>query len=238
VQNCAGPPRAESLTCCSSSHLLLWFESNGPHRHRRVTLLPSQLAADRKPLRSALRARRRGVTPAERNESAQRVAHNVDSWLHLRASWRIAVYAALPEELDAAPLIRLAQSRGCEIYLPRIERRTVGRRMQFVRIDGRHRTNRLGIAEPEGSQIISPRWLDAVFLPLVGFDACGVRLGTGGGYYDRAFAFRRWRQVWHTPLLIGLAYDFQQVDALSKAAHDVLLDAVVTDKGVVRCVTG
>jgi len=37
-QNCASPPRAESLTCCSSSHLLLWSESNGSHRHRRVTL--------------------------------------------------------------------------------------------------------------------------------------------------------------------------------------------------------
>ena len=38
-QHCASPPRAESLTCRSSSHLLLWFESNGSHRHRRVTLL-------------------------------------------------------------------------------------------------------------------------------------------------------------------------------------------------------
>ena len=37
-QHCASPPRAESLTCRSSSHLLLWFESNGSHRHRRVTL--------------------------------------------------------------------------------------------------------------------------------------------------------------------------------------------------------
>jgi hypothetical protein len=37
-QHCASPPRAESLTCRSSSHLLLWFESNGSHRHLRVTL--------------------------------------------------------------------------------------------------------------------------------------------------------------------------------------------------------
>ena len=37
-QHCASPPRAESLTCRSSSHLLLWFESNGSHRHMRVTL--------------------------------------------------------------------------------------------------------------------------------------------------------------------------------------------------------
>ena len=175
---------------------------------------------------------------AERASIARLVAHNVDRWLHLRPGWRIALYAALPEELDTTPLIELAQARGCRLYLPRIDRHTLGRKMQFVAINDRQRSNRLGITEPEGSQLIGARWLDVVFLPLVGFDARGVRLGTGGGYYDRAFAFRRWRQAWHTPQLVGLAYSFQQVEAIKPAAHDVLLDAVVTEKGVTRCATG
>jgi 5-formyltetrahydrofolate cyclo-ligase len=77
-----------------------------------------------------------------------------------------------------------------------------------------------------------------VFLPLVGFDRHGLRLGTGGGYYDRAFAFRRWRSAWHAPRLVGLAYAFQQVERITPASHDVLLDAVVTDEGIIRCATG
>lgn len=192
----------------------------------------------RKSLRSSLRTQRRAVSPAERKTSSRLVARNVDSWLRLRPSWRIAVYAALPEELDANPLIEIARERGCRIYLPRIDRHTLGRKMRFVEMTGRHRSNRLGISEPEGMESISARWLDVVFLPIVGFNSRGVRLGTGGGYYDRAFAFRRWRKVWHTPQLIGLAYAFQQVEAITAAAHDVLLDAVVTEKGVVRCATG
>jgi 5-formyltetrahydrofolate cyclo-ligase len=196
------------------------------------------LTGERKSLRAALRAKRRAVSPAQRQASAQLIAHHVDSWLHLRPSWRIAVYAALPQELDATPLIELARARGCRVYLPRIDRHSLGRRMQFVETSDRHRSNRLGIAEPEGMRIIGARWLDVVFLPLVGFDARGVRLGTGGGYYDRAFAFRRWREVWHTPQLVGLAYAFQQVEAITQAAHDVLMDAVVTEKGVIRCATG
>jgi 5-formyltetrahydrofolate cyclo-ligase len=196
------------------------------------------LSASRKLLRKALRAKRRALSPAQRSECAERIAHIVDCWLHLRPSWRIALYAALPEELDSTPLIELARARGCRIYLPRIDRHSLGRKMQFVEMSTRQRSNRLGISEPEGSRIIGARWLDVVFLPLVGFDARGVRLGTGGGYYDRAFAFRRWRSVWHTPQLIGLGYSFQQVDQIIPAAHDVLLDAVVTEKGVVRCVTG
>jgi 5-formyltetrahydrofolate cyclo-ligase len=189
-------------------------------------------------MRRALRAKRRAVPPSERDASARLIAHHADCWLRLRPSWRIALYAALPEELDSTPLIDLARARGCRLYLPRIDRHSLGRKMQFVAMDGRHRSNRLGIAEPEGSQVIGARWLDVVFLPLVGFDSRGVRLGMGGGYYDRAFAFRRWRKVWHTPLLVGLAYSFQQLEAIIPAAHDVLLDAVITEKGVIRCSTG
>ena len=196
------------------------------------------LTSGRKSIRRALRLRRRAVTKAERDASARLIAHHADCWLRLRPSWRIALYAALPEELDSTPLIELARTRGCRLYLPRIDRHSLGRKMQFVAMDGRHRSNRLGIAEPEGSQIIGARWLDVVFLPLVGFDSRGVRLGTGGGYYDRAFAFRRWRKVWHTPLLVGLAYSFQQLEVIIPAAHDVLLDAVITEKGVIRCSTG
>ena len=196
------------------------------------------LAASRKRLRSALRAKRRAVTPKARKLLSEQLAHNVDCWLHLRPSWRIALYAALPEELDTTPLIELARQRGCRIYLPRIDRHSLGRKMQFVEMSTRQRSNRLGIFEPEGARIIGARWLDLVFLPLVGFDSRGVRLGTGGGFYDRAFAFRHWRAVWHTPQLIGLAYSFQQVEHITSAPHDVLMDAVVTEKGVIRCATG
>jgi 5-formyltetrahydrofolate cyclo-ligase len=203
-----------------------------------VTLLNSNLADARRPMRASLRAKRRAVPAADRIASAQLVTHNADCWLHLRPSWRIGLYASLPEELDTTPLIALALARGCRIYLPRIDRHSLGRKMRFVAMNDRHRSNRLGIAEPDGSEIIGARWLDVVFVPLLGFDARGVRLGMGGGFYDRAFAFRRWRNVWHTPRLIGLAYAFQQVEEIIPATHDVLLDAVVTEERVIRCITG
>ena len=100
------------------------------------------------------------------------------------------------------------------------------------------RRSRLGIDEPDNARSIGARWLDLVFLPLVGFDRSGVRLGSGGGFYDRAFAFRRWRQAWHAPRLVGLAYAFQQVAHIAAAAHDVRMDAVITEEGFIRCTTG
>jgi 5-formyltetrahydrofolate cyclo-ligase len=219
--------------------LLLWFESNGSHRHMRVALPDSHpLSATRRSLRASLNARRRQVSPQQRAHAAQLVARNVDRALPLQSHWRIAVYAALPWELDAAPLIALAASRGCRIFLPRIDRQRASSGMRFVRMANTWRHNRLGIAEPQGSETLGARWLDVVFLPLVGFDRCGVRLGAGGGFYDRAFAFRQLRRVWHAPRLVGLAYAFQELASIGAAAHDVSMDAVVTEQGLIQCTTG
>jgi len=204
----------------------------------RVALPHSTLNDARKSVRASLRARRRSVSDSERIRAAQLVALNTDRKLHLRAGWNVAVYAALAEELDTAPLIALAQSRGCRVYLPRIDCHRLGRGMRFIEMAGEPRINRMGIAEPQGTRMIGARWLDVVFLPLLGFDSRGVRLGTGGGYYDRAFAFRRWRTAWHAPRLVGLAYSFQQLERITPAAHDVLLDTVVTEEGVIQCAIG
>lgn len=194
--------------------------------------------ATRDQLRRLLRRQRRALPALTREQAAQRVARHTDAMLHLRQGWRIGLYASLREELDTAPLMELARRRGCRIYLPVISRAHGSRHMSFVEMSGTHRFNRLGIAEPQGASLPSVRSLDIVFVPLVGFDARGVRLGMGGGYYDRAFAFRRIRTVWHAPRLVGLAYAFQQLPAIERARHDVLLDLVVTEQGVIRCTTG
>jgi 5-formyltetrahydrofolate cyclo-ligase len=76
--------------------------------------------------------------------------------------------------------------------------------------------------------------LSVVFVPLLGFDLRGTRLGAGAGYYDRLFAYRRHRHSWQRPLLIGLAYSCQRVERIEPAGHDVPLDAVVTEEGVLR----
>ncbi len=214
---------------------MLWFESNGPHRHRRVALLDSSTADARGSLRASLRARRRAVAPAERARAARRVARHADHALGLRAGRRIAVYAAAAEELDTSCLIALALRRGCLVYLPRIDPRPRVRAMCFARLTERRSVNRFGISEPEGPRLASASLLDVVFLPLVGFDRHGTRLGMGAGYYDRALQFLRRRSVWRAPLLVGIGYASQEVDRIAPAAHDVPLDLVITERGVIRC---
>ena len=217
--------------------MLLWFESNGSHRHLRgASLNPPEPA--RSVRRAGLLRRRREVRPGERLRAAHLVAQNVERHLHLKAGWRIAIYASLPSELDSGPLIEFARARGCRVYLPRIDRSRASRRMRFIELAGGLRRNRLGIEEPAGDAALGARWLDMVFLPLVAFDRYGLRLGTGGGFYDRAFAYRHARLAWHSPPLIGVGYAFQQLERITPQPHDVRLDAVVTEEGIIRCTTG
>ena len=94
--------------------------------------------------------------------------------------------------------------------------------------------NRFGIPEPEvePASTLPPEAMSVVLVPLVGFDRAGNRLGMGGGYYDRAFAFRR---AGPGPLLVGVGYGWQALDApLEAMAWDVPLDAVVTEHGFRR----
>lgn len=203
-----------------------------------MTPSDSAFGAARARLRAQLRAQRRALTPAERARASVLVARNINRYLDLHAGARVGLYCALGDELDSEPLFALARRRGWRIYVPRIERARLSRKMRFVAAGGREQRNRLGILEPQVARAIGARWLDVVLVPLVGFDVHGMRLGMGGGFYDRAFAYRRWRRAWRGPRLVGIAYAFQQVAPILAAQHDVHLDAVVTEKGIVRCVTG
>ena len=91
-------------------------------------------------------------------------------------------------------------------------------------------TNRYGIPEPDVAAdcALEPRDMALVVLPLVGFDASGHRLGMGGGWYDRSFAFRHAQEP--PPLLVGAAFDVQCVPALVAQAWDVRLDAVCSER--------
>jgi 5-formyltetrahydrofolate cyclo-ligase len=86
--------------------------------------------------------------------------------------------------------------------------------------------------EPWSTKFFPARFLDTIFVPSVGLDPRGARLGHGAGFYDRALAFRRLRRHWRGPRLVGLAYSFQVVPHIPVSATDVFMDVLATDKGI------
>jgi 5-formyltetrahydrofolate cyclo-ligase len=142
----------------------------------------------------------------------------------------IACYLACQHEFDSQPLIKAIWQAKKHCYLPVL---TPKKSLQFVHYakGDALRTNPYSILEPANiSQSISPQQLDIVFTPLLAFDSLGHRLGVGGGYYDRALAFRG-RQSWLKPIIIGLAYAQQEARHLPFDTWDVSLDAVLTEQG-------
>jgi 5-formyltetrahydrofolate cyclo-ligase len=79
---------------------------------------------------------------------------------------------------------------------------------------------------------VDARFLDTIFVPAVALDRRGARLGHGIGFYDRTLSFRSVRQHWRGPRLVGLAYSFQVVSQVPVTATDILMDTIVTDRGI------
>ena len=78
--------------------------------------------------------------------------------------------------------------------------------------------------DPERSRIIPPEEIDVVLVPCVGFDEAGMRLGHGGGYYDRYLP----RCPRATKILV--AFEAQRLDTVCVGESDVAMDCVVTEK--------
>lgn len=194
---------------------------------------------DRRELRRELRRRRRALTPDQRRRASRELCRRLRCLPELQRARRVALYLPNDGEIDPRPLIDWFTARRAHVYLP-VLRPLVENRLWFVRYRAgtRMTRNRFGIAEPDtrfGAHRANrlPAWaLDTVLLPLVGFDDDGQRIGMGGGFYDRTFAFARRQRP--RPRLIGLAHDCQRVDSLPVEGWDVPLDAIVSDRRIVR----
>lgn len=198
-----------------------------------------QPSADVRAIRQRLRRLRASIPASERREAERAILRGLDRLHVFRPGRHVAVYLAMPGEVNLGNGVVRAARRGARLYAPRIaSRRRLA--MHFLPLDPRlgTATNWFGIAEPAAgvARRRIPLRLDTIVVPLLGFDRRGVRLGMGAGYYDRALrrridptrAFRR-------PRLVGVAYACQELPSIDAAPWDVPLDCVVTEREIVRC---
>ncbi|MEO6263479.1 MAG: 5-formyltetrahydrofolate cyclo-ligase [Luteimonas sp.] len=186
------------------------------------------MSADRALLRRSLRERRRAIPAAERIAAAESLAQRLLALPFAPASGHVAGYWAMDGEI-ALHAWQLQLPPSLVYCLPVL---CAGDRLRFApwRPGDALVANRFGIPEPEvmPSSLLDAEAMVLVVVPLVGFDTHGQRLGMGGGWYDRSFAFRN--GVAAPPWLVGAAFAAQQVDALAAETWDVALDAVCSER--------
>lgn len=181
-------------------------------------------------IRHTLREQRRALSDADQNRAAIGLATHLAGHLWFVRARHIAFYLPNDGEIDPRPLMSLAHQLGKRCYLPVVTPRGD---LQFRRYQPGQalQRNRFGIEEPRLGAPSRPHWLlDLTFLPLVGFDHCGNRLGMGGGFYDRTFgqgpaaAGRR----------LGLAHSCQAWPLLPAESWDIPLHGIATERGCHR----
>lgn len=149
---------------------------------------------------------------------------------------RIAGYWAVRGELPLHAAFASLRARGQTYYLPILDDSGT---LQFApwQTGAALTNNRFGIPEPDvaAPARLAASELDVVLLPLVGFDRRGNRLGSGGGWYDRSFAFLRDTPRPARPVLVGIGYHFQEVAELAAEPWDVKLDFIATDRCLIDC---
>ncbi|GHD73839.1 5-formyltetrahydrofolate cyclo-ligase [Luteimonas padinae] len=193
------------------------------------------MTTGRSALRRLMRERRREVPPAARigaagGLAAQLLAHPLPPGAHVAGYW--AADGEIPLHVW-----QLRLPGDVTYCLPVLHE---DGRLRFApwKAGEAVEANRYGIPEPvvAADALLQPERLDLVVVPLVGFDHRCHRLGMGGGWYDRSFAFRHHAPA--PPVLVGAAFAFQQVvGELPSEDWDVQLDAVCTDLSTVSRAT-
>ncbi|MBI3874686.1 MAG: 5-formyltetrahydrofolate cyclo-ligase [Verrucomicrobia bacterium] len=174
-------------------------------------------------LRQRLRAELKSFSPAERAAASAKAVNLFQQQPVWHSARAVLLYAPLAEELDVWPLASQALSMGKQLVLLRHQS------------DGTHYTPRVvtdlerdlargphGIREPrEECRLVATNQLDLLLVPGLAFDVRGGRLGRGRGVFDRLLAAASGARV-------GVAFDFQLVDAVPTEAHDAKVDCVLT----------
>lgn len=139
----------------------------------------------------------------------------------------VSAYRPIRSELDPEPLMHALIALGCRLCLPVVQGK--GKPLKFrewtpetVMEDGPY-----GAEVPSSGDWLTPELL---IVPLLAFDMTGARLGYGGGFYDRTIADL---SATASIRAVGFAYAAQQVDAVPVEPTDRLLDAIVTEKGII-----
>ena len=188
-------------------------------------------ALQKKALRKELIALRNSLP--DRQDRADALQQVMRIWLVGRTELVIGAYWPIKGEFDPLPALHRWKEDGELLDQP--QRRRIG----LPVVNKEHKTmtfhawypgcpmeeDAFGIPKPKDTEVIIPTLL---FSPCVGYGPGGYRLGYGGGFYDRMLATLSPR-----PFTVGLGYGVGFVPDLEPEAHDIALDAILNDYGVV-----
>lgn len=187
----------------------------------------ANLATEKAEWRKRLSAQRKRYNSDCARRSAEAVASQITALPEWQSANIIASYMAYSGELDLLAADNRARDAGKTVVYPRIVGAGLLEFRHWQPDDAIDHTA-YGLAQPTAdAMIMATGDIDLFLVPLLGCDQRGIRLGYGGGYYDRALCQA-------TGFLCGVGYAWQYVDTLPGEVHDQRLNAFISDSSIVR----
>ena len=174
---------------------------------------------DKKEIRRIVRERIKAMTSEARDNAAEAIFATIEQSTEFQSAQCIALFAAMKVEVATSAAIRHWRDMGKHIVVPRVE----GDIMRFYDYDpALMTTGSFGIEEPIGDDECNPADIDLIIVPARAFTASGIRLGRGGGFYDKYMSLPSFRAA-----KVGIAFECQIFNTLPHDSHDILVDKVI-----------
>ncbi|WP_329460287.1 5-formyltetrahydrofolate cyclo-ligase [Streptomyces sp. NBC_01497] len=184
-------------------------------------------------MRSELLAARALLSADDRVTAASALAVRALEMPEMSGADTVAAYVSVGREPGTRALLDALRARGVRVLLPVLMH---DNDLDWAAYEGEHRLARAarGLLEPAGDRLGTGAVLDArvVLVPGLAVDRRGMRLGRGGGSYDRVLA--RLAAAGASPVLAVLLYDGEVITRVPVERHDRPVDAAVTPGGVHR----
>lgn len=179
---------------------------------------------DKPELRRRMIAARRALAPAVKAQADGRIADRLSLWLEQHQVRTLGAYLPMAGEPDLSALYMRLLARGIVVAMPVVLQRH--HPLSFVRWQPGDRLARDAsgtLAPTARGDYLQP---EALLAPCIGFTDARLRLGFGGGYFDRTLALAP------RPTAIGIAYGFTRVEFAAET-HDIPLDVIITDEALI-----
>ncbi len=184
-------------------------------------------------IRMKILDRRQSQDPEVRADHSRRIITALlrhEAFIQAKA---VLVYLSKDEEVGTDALLAPAFESGKRVFVPVVDRDSDELRIaELSGPDTRYQLGPFGIRQPvkEDLKFVSPEAVDLVVAPGVAFDRKGGRIGHGKGYYDRWLS-----RLGSHVTRVGLAFDFQVLDAVPQDGNDVRMDTLITEKSTMNC---
>lgn len=182
-------------------------------------------------IRERVKRERAGLDPGWVRETSRAVQDSARKLPEFRDAAVIGCYMAMAAEVQTDALLLECRETGKTVCVPARCPETGGYRLTVLKEGTSLAAGYMGIEEPTEKTWIAVEDVDFIIVPGLAFDSRGGRVGYGGGNYDRILAPEgRLADCFK----VGLGFGFQLFDRVPAGETDVLMDAVVTEKEVLR----